>query len=150
MSRRPRDIGTAAETAVVRHLQASGFPLAERRALHGAADLGDVTGTPGLVWEVKGGEAAKTASDGQIAAWLDETACERANAGAEHGFLIVQRARKNVRDWWAVVDVATLAVLAAEVTPGPDLNRSPVRLVLDDLLTILRDAGWTDHKTNQL
>ena len=40
--------------------------------------------------------------------------------------------------------------LAAEVTPGPDLNRSPVRLVLDDLLTILRDAGWTDHKTIQL
>ena len=61
----------------------------------------------------------------------------------------MQRARKNVRDWWAVVDVATLAVLAAEVTPGPDLNRSPVRLVLDDLLTILRDAGWTDHKTIQ-
>lgn len=26
---------------------------------------------------------------------------------------------------------------------------APVRLVLDDLLTILRDAGWTDHKTNQ-
>ena len=43
--------------------------------------------------------------------------------------------------------VATLAVLAAEATPSPDLNRSPVRLVLDDLLTILRDAGWTDHKT---
>ena len=62
----------------------------------------------------------------------------------------MQRHRKNVRDWWAVVDVATLAVLAAEVTPGPDLNRSPVRLVLDDLLTILRDAGWADHKTNQL
>lgn len=146
MSRRPRDIGTAAETAVVRHLQTSGFPLAERRALHGAADLGDVTGTPGLVWEVKGGETAKTASDGQIAAWLAETVCERANARAEHGFLIVQRHRKNVRDWWAVVDVATLAVLAAETTPGSDLNRAPVRLVLDDLLTILRDAGWTGHK----
>lgn len=40
--------------------------------------------------------------------------------------------------------------MAAEVTPGPDLNRAPVRLVLDDLLTILRDAGLTDHKTIQL
>lgn len=149
MSRRPRDIGTAAETAVVRHLRASGFPLAERRALHGAADLGDVTGTPGLVWEVKGGDAAKTASDGQIAAWLHETACERANAGAEHGFLIVQRHRKHVRDWWAVVDVATLTALTAETTPRSEMNWSPIRLLLDDLLTILRDAGWTDHKTNQ-
>ena len=33
---------------------------------------------------------------------------------------------------------------------GPDLSRAPVRLVLDDLLAILRQAGWTDHKTIQL
>ena len=62
MTGRPKDIGTAAETAVVRFLRDNGFPLAERRALHGSTDRGDITGTPGLVWEVKGGDAAKTAS----------------------------------------------------------------------------------------
>ena len=55
MTNRPKAIGTAAETAVVRYLAAHGFPNAERRALHGATDLGDITGTPSLCWEVKGG-----------------------------------------------------------------------------------------------
>ena len=69
---RSKDIGTRAETQVVRFLAANGWPSAERRALHGSLDQGDVTGTPGLVWEVKGGEAAKCASDKLISAWFDE------------------------------------------------------------------------------
>lgn len=40
MTNRPKAIGTAAETAVVRYLAAHGFPAAERRALHGATDHG--------------------------------------------------------------------------------------------------------------
>ena len=64
---RSKDIGTRAEAAVVRYLCANGWANAERRALRGSADWGDVTGTPGLVWEVKGGDAAKDASDNQIA-----------------------------------------------------------------------------------
>ena len=39
MVTRSKDIGTRAETAVVRYLAAHGFPAAERRALHGATDL---------------------------------------------------------------------------------------------------------------
>ncbi len=102
MARRPKDIGTSGETAVVKFLQSSGFPYAERRALHGSLDLGDITGTPGLVWEVKAGEAAMTASDNQIIAWLQETETERLNAGAGMATLVVQRRRKNPRDWWAI------------------------------------------------
>ena len=63
MTRRPMDIGTAAESAVVKVLREHGFPHAERRALHGSIDLGDITGTPGLAWEVKGGTTAKTAPE---------------------------------------------------------------------------------------
>lgn len=105
MTARPKDIGTAAETAVVRALRQHGFPHAERRALAGAYDLGDITGTPGIVWEVKGGNAAKTASDGQVEKWLDETECERRNAGATYGVLVLQRAgigAANAHRWWAV------------------------------------------------
>jgi hypothetical protein len=36
--------GTSAETAVVKFLIDNGFPYAERRALNGALDLGDITG----------------------------------------------------------------------------------------------------------
>lgn len=55
MNNSPKAIGTAAETAVVRYLAAHGFPAAERRALHGATDLGDITGTPSLCWETERG-----------------------------------------------------------------------------------------------
>lgn len=142
---RPKDIGTAAETLVVRYLRDHGFPHAERRALHGNADLGDITGTPGLVWEVKGGDAAKTASDGQIAAWMDETEMERTNAGAAYGFLVVARSRKNVRHWWAAVDVCALARLVAG---EPDTTASNMHALirLEQLVELLAIAGWTDHK----
>jgi hypothetical protein len=86
-----RRIGTSAETAVVKYLRVNGFPQAERRALHGALDQGDVTGTPGIVWEVKGGDAARYLTEGSIAMWLAQTEAERVNAGAAVGVLVVQR-----------------------------------------------------------
>jgi hypothetical protein len=105
MTARPKDIGTAAETAVVRALRQLGFPHAERRALTGSLDQGDITGTPGIVWEVKGGNAAKTASDGQVEKWLDETETELDNAGARHGILVLARpgiGAANAHRWWAI------------------------------------------------
>lgn len=141
MNNSPKAIGTAAETAVVRYLAAHGFPAAERRALHGATDLGDVTGTPGLVWEVKGGDAAKDASDNQIADWMDEAQTEAGNAGATYGFLIVARRRKNVRDWWAVIDVCDLAKLVRRDALNQSSNLH-CRLTLAQLVELLTLAGW--------
>ncbi len=86
MTNKPKAIGTAAETAVVRYLQANGFPHAERRALRGELDAGDITGCPGICIEVKGGEAARSASDGDVAAWMKEVRAETLNADAEIGF----------------------------------------------------------------
>jgi len=99
---RSKDIGTRGESQTVKFLIESGFPFAERRALHGSTDLGDITGTPGIVWEVKAGAAAMDASDNQVIAWLVETETERVNAKADLGILVVQRRRKNPRYWWAV------------------------------------------------
>lgn len=146
---RPRDIGTRTETAVVRYLRANGWPNAERRALHGATDLGDITGTPGICWEVKGGEQAKTASDGLVRQWLAETTVETVNADAAIGVLVVQQARKPVPQWAAVLlmgdlftatawlDGREVAVRTVHVTP-----RLPVRLTLADAVTVLREGGW--------
>ena len=141
MTRRPKDIGTAAESAVVKVLREHGFPHAERRALHGSIDLGDITGTPGLVWEVKGGDAAKDASDNQIADWMDEAQTEAGNAGATYGFLIVARRRKNVRDWWAVIDVCDLAKLVRRDALNQSSNLH-CRLTLAQLVELLTLAGW--------
>jgi len=141
MARRPRDIGTDAERAVVRVLRASGWPHAERRALRGGADAGDITGTPGIVWEVKGGNAARRAGDGQVYAWMLETDRERRNAGADIGVLVVQRAGvgpANAHRWWAVMSMADLGRLH-----GCGLSSlTPVRLLLCDAIRLLRESGY--------
>ena len=141
---RPKAIGTAAETAVVRYLRSDGFPQAERRALTGTHDQGDITGTPGVAWEVKGGQAAKTASDGQIAAWLAETAAERINAGAEVGVLITARSgfgAANAGRWWAHIDSDYFTALTGVPIP-PTARPFPLRMSLHHLVTVLRLAGF--------
>jgi hypothetical protein len=80
--------GTAWETAIVKALRDNGFPYAERRALHGTYDLGDITGIPGVVIE------AKNAARHEIASWLDEAETEKANAKADVGAVWFKRKGK--------------------------------------------------------
>lgn len=138
--RRPKDIGTEAETAVVRYLRDNGWPHAERRALSGAKDLGDITGCPALVWEVKGGAAAKSAGPKDVDRWLDETETERLNASADIGILVKARAGYGVRRvgmWWAVVP---LMVVVAE--PAPELEAEHAWMTMD---TAVRWLHWTGY-----
>lgn len=81
---KPKARGTAAESAVVSYLRTAGFPMCERRALHGGADLGDITGIPGIVAEVKSHQ------EYSFSAWLKETEVERENANADFGFVVAK------------------------------------------------------------
>lgn len=144
-------IGAYTETAVVRYLKANGWPYAERRRLKGRHDEGDITGCPGLVWEVKGGNAAKYASDALIREWLGDTEIERQNAGADIGILVVHRpgvGATNAGRWWAIVPYVTAYCLHTgddvHVQPGAwdTLAAIPVRLRLGDLVDLLRHAGF--------
>jgi hypothetical protein len=139
-----RAIGTSAESAVVKVARASGFPFAERRALAGSEDQGDVRLDPRgrVVLEVKAGKAAETASDAQVEAWLVETERERVAAGAWYGFLILKRAGKGPRNadrWWAVGrldDIAGLA-LFGDGRSTASSESITTRLHYGDLLTLL-------------
>jgi len=91
-----KQVGTAAETHVVSYLQANGFPHADRRALKGSLDVGDILVCPGLIVEVKAGAAAENASDGQLRLWCAETAREKVNARAVTAFLVVKRSGHGV------------------------------------------------------
>lgn len=93
MANLSKNKGTAAETAVVRFAWSKGFTYAERIALAGANDQGDIVlmRDPKIIIEVKAGKSAQTASLGQISKWLDDTRRERDNANAKHGLLIIQR-----------------------------------------------------------
>ncbi|MGK5530878.1 hypothetical protein [Streptomyces sp. URMC 129] len=102
MSTKSKAKGTAAEREVVRYLQ-QWWPAAERRALSGNKDRGDVAGIPGLVVEVKAAAAQ------QIAAWQRETEIERQNAGADRCILVVKRPYKSTAQWDAYIPVSRLA-----------------------------------------
>jgi hypothetical protein len=143
---RSKDIGTRAETGVVRFLRTAGWPHAERRALAGVHDLGDVTGTPGIVWEVKARK--KPPGDGEIAAWMDETEAERNNADAEIGILVVRRpgyGQERAGHWWAYLRLDALIAGNDSIIGSPRWYAArgvPVRLTLSHAAAYLHAAGY--------
>ena len=147
MVNKSKSVGTKAESAVVRAAQSRGFPMAERRALRGRHDVGDVLLCPGLVLEVKGGDMARNASDALVAKWLVETERERVNAGAEHAFLVVQRAGvgpRNAHQWHAYWTAGGWARLLGHKAPGA-LAGATIRTSLESSLAALRANGWGDE-----
>ena len=104
MVNKPKRLGTEWETDVVRYLQEHGEPLAERRALVGSADRGDVAGTD-YVWECKN-EARINLAGG-----IDETMQETRNAKVSFGFLVVKRRRKSTAEAYAVMTLSQLCRL---------------------------------------
>ena len=111
--------GTAGETSVVRFLQANGYPHAERRALAGAQDRGDVAGIPGLCIEVKNAAAMK------LAQWVDEAEREAAPTGLRHApgsdVPVVwhkRRGRGSPGDWYVTMDGWAFLALLERWTDG--------------------------------
>jgi len=140
VTNRSKAKGTAAESAVARVMRANGWPDAERSALHGAKDRGDLTGIGAVCVEVKGGHAAEQASDGQVLAWMAELDTECVNKGADVGVLVLKRkgvGHGNAERWWAVMWLH-------DVAPGNDLWRDPVpvRMTLADACRVLSALGY--------
>lgn len=101
-----RQKGTSFETLIVEYLRSNGFPHAERRALHGTHDKGDITGVGRLVFEAKN---HKTLA---LSEWLRETEVERQNADADYGILVAKRRGfGQAEDQYAVMPLASLVRL---------------------------------------
>lgn len=142
-----KQIGTAAETGVRNHLLRSGWTEIEarRNVLTGSLDQGDVWLDDKLhgliVFEVKGGASAKSASQEQINKWFQEAVTERDNASAVYGFLVTQRSGFSAArsgNWWAFASLSSLARLS-----NPDGDYLPnidpiVRLTLEELTDLIR------------
>jgi len=102
--------GTLAERLVANYLTTVGWPYAERRAMAGSNDRGDITGTPGIVWEIKSGARLS------LPEWMRETEQERKNAGAHTGVLVVKprgMGAAQVGEWWSVMPLRVTARLLA-------------------------------------
>lgn len=93
---RPKQIGTAWETAVVRFLREAGFDV-ERRALSGNEDKGDVAGLSGWVIECKAEKAIS------LSEYMTEAAVEAQNAGVPYYCAVVKRRMKSVGDGYVVM-----------------------------------------------
>jgi Holliday junction resolvase len=127
--------GTETERMTVNYLLENGFPRAERRALAGANDKGDVTGIEGVCIEVKGDRSNK------LAAWKAETIAEAANARAGMYLLVVRIDRKPVERWEAHVPWNLLDSTAMELG-GPLEDWQWVRLDLRLAVSLLRAQGY--------
>lgn len=154
MVNKPKNKGTAAESAVVDLLRATFWPHAERRAMQGGKDVGDTTGHPGLVFEVKD---CKVWS---IPAWLRETETERVNAKADIGILVIKMPRigyPNADRWVGVLNYYSFSTLT---NFGPHTwdgrERGSQKAVTERMLQRLRnldhyrfDRFWsTGHRNN--
>jgi hypothetical protein len=126
---RPRDKGTIAESAVARYLLEHGWPYAERRSLKGRLDKGDITGTPGICWEVKWANGGLKLSE-----WMAQTEVETINANASVGILVIKPLGvgiTRVDKWYAVTTPKEHDQLDAQAS---------YRAVLDDPITYKAQA----------
>lgn len=141
-----RDKGARAELAVVKWLRDNGWPGAERAIATGhrspvreRADLGDITGTPGLVWQVT--DRGDIEQPAVFARRMVDTEEQRQAARADYGFL-VQRRRKfaDAGRWWVHLTGRRFAELLTEYK-APEFEAA-VRLTLADLVRLLHRAGY--------
>lgn len=65
--------GSSFEREIVTYLRENGFPYAERGVAGATDDIGDIIGTPGVVWECKNHKRM------DLAGWVDELAVEIGN-----------------------------------------------------------------------
>jgi hypothetical protein len=100
--------GTRWETAVVTYLQTNGWPNAERRAMRGANDRGDVAGIVGLIIE------AKSAARVDLAAWLDEATREATHAQDKGVVWFKRRGHASPGAGFVLMDGQTLVNLLVE------------------------------------
>lgn len=127
-----KDAGTWAETQVVRLYQSSGWPHAERRALTGSVDRGDITGVIGLCTQVK------NVAQPRLETWFSELLEQQHNASASACLLAVRKKYKPVAKWDAWLPYVQLfpdAILPEGVSPW-------VRMDLDLAVAHLRLQGY--------
>jgi Holliday junction resolvase len=95
---RQRAKGTRAESAVVAYLREVGFDHAERRALNGAQDKGDIAGIASVCIEVKDHRELR------LAEFVDEAVAEGDNARADVAVAwIKRRGKASPADWYVAM-----------------------------------------------
>lgn len=147
--------GKRAERDLVRWLRNNGWPHAERTVATGhktpgreRPDTGDITGTPGICWQVT--DRADLEEPAQLGRRLAATEQQRAAAGAAVGVLVGKR--RGCGDpgrWHAWLPLYQISVPWTAMQPPWS---HPIRLQVAHLVEILHACGYGDapFPANQL
>lgn len=144
IGRAARAKGIKAERDLANYLR-TWWPDAERTVATGwrssdreSADLGDIRGTPGLVWQLK---YLADMTDKDIVDTLADAEKQREAVGADYGIVVQRRHRKaDPGRWWAWLASPTyVGIYTGTPVAGPAY---PVRLQLHDLVTSLIYGGY--------
>lgn len=150
MVNRPKQKGTAAETAVAKYLVARGFTGAERRPLHGSVDKGDVRVTRRIIAQVKAGKMAETASENQLDRWLEETTTQAINAGEDFLGILVTKAAgvsgDNAHNWYGHTTLAVLNYLQGNELTDPCVEDIRVSMRFGNLVTVIEDFTIAENR----
>lgn len=121
--------GTGWETAIVRYLLAEGLAGAERRALYGTDDRGDIAGL--IDWVI----SAKNCKATTLAKWVDDVQLQQANAGASNSAVWHhRRGRASPADAFVTITGSQFTRLlraAGYLPPAPDPAGLPRAADLD-------------------
>ena len=99
--------GYNAENDVVNYLRLNGAPHAERRAP--GTDGPDITGTPGIAWEIK--NQAKLC----LSEWADQAETQRLIKNDAYAPLVVKRRGKaNPGEWFTILPLSAFCELLIE------------------------------------
>lgn len=147
MGRSAVRVGKDTERKIAEYLR-QWWPRAERRVVTGwnagdrtKSDLGDIEGTPGLVWQCK---TSLHPNDASILGALRETEDQAVAAGADYGLLIERRRGKaDPGHWWCWIRGSDLRSLALGYeTHVPEHWQFPVRLKLSHVIPLLLHNGY--------
>lgn len=112
MTNRPKNMGTAHETAVVSWLKDHGWPWARRRTQKGGKDEGDVCLSERIPFTIEAKTSRRTTERVAIGTWMKELEDEVKNSGDVAGAVIFKRrGTTDVGEYHALMPVKYLNVL---------------------------------------
>lgn len=155
------DVGKETERMVAGWLRNNGWPGCERRVKTGYRvvgredpDQGDLTGCPGICWQVKSLRPAER-MERAVPKWMAETEAQRFASRSALGFLVVRRwGGTDVGRWWAFQTALQLYYLLGgrpAADPRDEFGRLvPVRMDMAALAGLLHQTGWAGVEPEEL
>lgn len=144
---KPKRTGTAFETAVCRYMRAAlDDERIERRALHGAKDMGDLYGLfcHGFSGIVECKAYASMPNRRLLEEWRNQTLNERDNACADFALLVVKYPRHSVGDAIVHATLRDLCIFGRLEIIEPALPRDGdaywVSMTLDETLRLMVES----------